>query len=31
MKFAVRSIVVASLAFSALGAFAQNGETVKIA
>ena len=31
MKFAVRSIVVASLALSALGAFAQKGETVKIA
>jgi branched-chain amino acid transport system substrate-binding protein len=31
MKFAVRSIVVASLALSAFGAFAQKGETVKIA
>jgi branched-chain amino acid transport system substrate-binding protein len=31
MKFAVRSIVAASLAMCALGAFAQKGETVKIA
>ena len=31
MKFAVRSIAVAALAMSALGAFAQKGETVKIA
>ena len=31
MKFAIRSIAVASLAMSAFGAFAQKGETVKIA
>ncbi len=31
MKFAVRSIVAASLALCAFGAFAQKGETVKIA
>ncbi len=31
MKFAVRSIAVASLAMCAFGAFAQKGETVKIA
>jgi branched-chain amino acid transport system substrate-binding protein len=31
MKFAVRSIAVATLAFCAFGAHAQKGETVKIA
>ena len=31
MKFAVRSIAVAAVAFCAFGAHAQKGETVKIA